>query len=416
MSQHRTGAPTEPALSGSTEASTLSSGGALAQVSTRESILIVDDTPANLRLLSQMLAERGYQVRPVPDGQLALVATRAEPPDLILLDIRMPEMDGYEVCEHLKADDQTRGIPIIFISALDETQDKVKAFTAGGVDYITKPFQIEEVLARVETHLALRKLHKCLQDANRKMAQELVLAGEVQTTFLSRELPDIPGWQLSVALEPARETSGDFYDVSLLPNGRLGILVADVVDKGVAAALYMALSWTLIRSYAVEYPTQPELVLTAVNRRILTDTHTNQFVTVFYGILDPITGTLVYCNAGHCPPFLISAQNGEGVQKLTRTGVPLGIFEDEAWEQAVVQLAPGEVLVLYTDGITEARDAQGACSGADRLLASVRANLGRPAESIQQAVMADVHEFVGDGPQSDDIALAIIVRNPTADE
>ncbi|NIU62099.1 MAG: response regulator, partial [Pseudomonas stutzeri] len=232
-------------------------------------ILIVDDTPANLRLLSQMLAEQGYRVRPAPDGPLALAAARAEHPDLILLDIRMPEMDGYQVCEHLKADVRTRDIPIVFISALDATEDKVRAFTVGGVDYVTKPFQVEEVLARVETHLALRRMQKQLQRANRKMERELALAGEVQASFLPRQLPDIPGWQLSVTLRPARATSGDFYDVNLLPNGRLGILVADVVDKGAGAALFMALSSTLIRTYAVEYPAQPELALKAVNHRIL---------------------------------------------------------------------------------------------------------------------------------------------------
>ena len=394
MSHDQADAPKAPALS-----------------SPKGNILIVDDTPANLRLLSQMLAEQGYQVRPVPDGSLALAATRAEPPDLILLDIRMPEMNGYEVCEHLKADAQTRDIPIIFISALDATQDKVRAFTAGGVDYVTKPFQFEEVLARVETHLALRRLQKRLQDANKKMERELALAGEVQASFLPRELPDIPGWQISVTLKPARETSGDFYDVNLLPNGRLGILVADVVDKGVGAALFMALSWTLIRTYAAECPAQPELVLSAVNRRILEDTDANQFVAVFYGILDPATGTSVYCNAGHCPPYLISAQNDEDVQKLVRTGVPLGIFEDETWEQGVVQLVPGDVLVLYTDGITEAQNEQEAFFGEDRLLESVRANLGRPAQDIQDAIITAVYEFMGDAPQSDDITLAIVVRD-----
>jgi sigma-B regulation protein RsbU (phosphoserine phosphatase) len=398
MSHDQADAPKEPALS-----------------SSKGNILIVDDTPANLRLLSKMLAEQGYRVRPVPDGSLALAATRAEPPDLILLDIRMPEMNGYEVCEHLKADAQTRDIPIIFISALDATQDKVRAFTVGGVDYVTKPFQFEEVLARVETHLALRKLQKQLQDANRKMARELALAGEVQASFLPRELPHIPGWQLSVTLKPARETSGDFYDVNLLPNGRLGILVADVVDKGVGAALFMALSWILIRTYAAEYPTQPELVLSAVNRRILKDTNANQFVAVFYGILDPATGTLVYCNAGHCPPYLVSAQSGEDVRKLIRTGVPLGIFEDETWEQGVVQLAPGDVLVLYTDGITEAQNEQEAFFGEDRLLESVRASLGHPAQDIQDAIITDIHKFMDDAPQFDDIALAVVVRDSTAE-
>ena len=175
----------------------------------------------------------------------------------------------------------------------------------------------------------------------------------------------------------------------------------------------MALSWTLIRTYAAECPAQPELVLSAVNRRILEDTDANQFVAVFYGILDPATGTSVYCNAGHCPPCLISAQNDEDVQKLVRTGVPLGIFEDETWEQGVAQLVPGDVLVLYTDGITEAQNEQEAFFGEDRLLESVRANLGRPAQDIQDAIITAVYEFMGDAPQFDDIALAVVVRDST---
>jgi signal transduction histidine kinase len=130
----------------------------------KANILIVDDTPANLRLLSGMLTERGYKVRSVINGQMALTAARAAPPDLILLDIRMPEMNGYEVCEALKSDERTADVPIIFISALDEAQDKVRAFTAGGVDYVTKPFQFEEVLARVKTHLALCDLRQELEE------------------------------------------------------------------------------------------------------------------------------------------------------------------------------------------------------------------------------------------------------------
>jgi len=130
----------------------------------RGDILIADDTPANLRLLSNMLSDQGYKVRAVINGQMALTAVRAAPPDLILLDIRMPGMSGYEVCEALKADPSTQDIPVIFISALDEIHDKVKAFTVGGVDYVTKPFQFEEVLARVQTHLALRNLQRQLQE------------------------------------------------------------------------------------------------------------------------------------------------------------------------------------------------------------------------------------------------------------
>ena len=128
----------------------------------RGNIMIVDDTLPNLRLLGKMLTERGYLVRGITNGPMALTAAASEPPDLILLDIIMPEMDGFEVCQRLKSDGRTRAVPVIFLSALDEAMDKVRAFTVGGVDYITKPFQVEEVLARVATHLALQSLTKQL--------------------------------------------------------------------------------------------------------------------------------------------------------------------------------------------------------------------------------------------------------------
>jgi sigma-B regulation protein RsbU (phosphoserine phosphatase) len=387
------------------------------RVETIGDILIVDDTPNNLRLLSQMLSEQGYGVRAVTSGSRALASVEAAPPDLILLDIKMPGMSGYEVCEHLKANEHTHDIPVIFISSLDATQDKVKAFTAGGVDYVTKPLQLEEVLARVETHLSLRRLqeqlqeaNKKLEDANSKMKQELALAGEVQASFLPSKLPEVPGWQLAAKLEPARETSGDFYDVIVLPHGQLGILIADVVDKGVGAALYMALNWTLMRTYAREYPDDPERVLHAVNRRIVADTYGSQFVTVFYGALDPATGTLTYCNAGHNPPILLSAQEESVVQMLSRTGMALGVVEDTNWEQGVVQLAPGDTLVLYTDGVTDAQDQQGAFFGQERLQEVAQANRLRSAHEVQEALMAAVREFVGDATRFDDVALVIVVR------
>ncbi|MBW8010420.1 MAG: response regulator [Chloroflexi bacterium] len=160
----------------------------------RGDILIVDDTPDNLRLLSTFLTDQGFKVRSVISGPMALTATRSSPPDLILLDITMPEMNGYEVSQRLKQDEQTRDIPIIFISALNETLDKVKAFSVGGVDFITKPFQFEEVLARVETHLSLRKLQTQLQTLNDELegrvearTAELVELNSAYERFVPRE-------------------------------------------------------------------------------------------------------------------------------------------------------------------------------------------------------------------------------------
>ena len=246
--------------------------------------------------------------------------------------------------------------------------------------------------------------------AHERVAQELALAGQIQANFLPDELPDVRGWQLAAMLKPARETSGDFYDVISLPHGRLGILIADVTDKGMGAALYMALSRTLIRTYAVEYGTQPELVLSAANRRVLADARAGLFVTVFYGVLDPATGTLTYCNAGHNPPYFISAQSGNAVQELHRTGIPLGILDGASWTKGSVDLAPGDVLVLYTDGVTEAQNAQEAFFDEERLLEVVQTNLGNSAQSMQDALMAQVTTFVGNAPQSDDITLMVVVR------
>jgi serine phosphatase RsbU (regulator of sigma subunit) len=264
---------------------------------------------------------------------------------------------------------------------------------------------VQSLAAQIASALHRAKIYQ--------VEQEMAVAGKIQASFLPDELPHIPGWQLAATLKPARETSGDFYDVIPLPNSQVGILIADVADKGTGAALYMALSRTLIRTYAPQYHSRPDYVLKIANRRILTDTRADLFVTVFYGIIDTITGTLTYCNAGHNPPYLFSAQNNNEAQKLTKTGMALGVIEDTAWEQRTIQLAPDDLLVLYTDGVTDAENGQGTAFGEDRLREIVQANLERPAQDMQDTLMTEIHNFVGDAPQFDDITLMIVVRNST---
>ena len=159
-------------------------------LSANADILIVDDTPANLNVLSAILGKRGYRVRPAINGALALKAAQKAAPDLILLDVQMPGLDGYEVCRQLKADAQTRAIPVIFISALDDVLDKVEAFQVGGVDYITKPFQIEEVLARVENQLALHKQREAIAALLARNQQLIALANDE----LRPQLGQIADW------------------------------------------------------------------------------------------------------------------------------------------------------------------------------------------------------------------------------
>jgi sigma-B regulation protein RsbU (phosphoserine phosphatase) len=249
----------------------------------------------------------------------------------------------------------------------------------------------------------------------------LAVARQVQKSFLPDEPPHIPGWQVAMALEPARQTSGDFYDFIPLPNGRWGIVIADVADKGMGAALYMAVSRTLIRTYAAEYHSRPDFALRVTNRRILADSQVSTFVTAFYLILDPLTGTLEYCNAGHNPPYLLRAQENAGApfeaHVLHRTGMALGVAEDASWEQATIQMDPGDILVLYTDGVTEAQDAGGTLFGDERLLAVLGGSAAMPArpehvaQGIRDALLARVREFVGDASQFDDITLVVIARD-----
>jgi sigma-B regulation protein RsbU (phosphoserine phosphatase) len=261
-----------------------------------------------------------------------------------------------------------------------------------------------------------------LKEENERVRQELAMAWHIQESFLPKELPYVPGWQLAAKLEPAKQTSGDFYDLIPLPDGRLGLLVADVTDKGMGAALYMALSRTIIRTFAGEFHAEPQKVLNAAHRRILADSDTDQFVTVFYGILDPTTGVLTYSNAGHNPPFLLGGRSGSApaidseqliaVHELMNTGPPLGLrmFKDIAWEQGSVQVGDGDVLVLYSDGVTEAQDLREEFFEEERLLNVLRANVGRSAQLIQDALIGEVHSFVGQAPQSDDITVMVIVR------
>jgi serine phosphatase RsbU (regulator of sigma subunit) len=247
--------------------------------------------------------------------------------------------------------------------------------------------------------------------AHEVAVQELAVAGQIQASFLPDTLPEIEGWQIAAALLPARETSGDFYDAFTLPNGRLGLLVADVSDKGMGAALYMALSRTLLRTYAFEYHARPDFVMRVANRRILADTQAGLFVSVFYGVVDPYAGTLTYANAGHNPAYLVSHGSRAQVASLTRTGMVLGVMEGREWEEVTLPMHPGDMLVLYSDGITEAQNEQGEFFGEERLRALVGACYGQSAPAVRDGILAAVHDFAGDAVQFDDITLMVVVRN-----
>ena len=246
---------------------------------------------------------------------------------------------------------------------------------------------------------------------HRKVTQEMAEAGRIQTTFIPIHSPIIPGYDISSKLLPARETSGDFYDFIDLDDGKLAIVIADVGDKGAGAALYMALSRTLIRTYVGERKLEPKEVLHNVNRRILSDTHQGIFLTAFLGILDPNLNTFTYVNAGHNPPFIVSKKDaGYSLIKLEKTGTLVGLFEEITWEERKIQINPGEVLILYTDGITEAQNNSGQFFGNERLSIILKESFSTLAESYRDAIFDRVQKFIGSAPRLDDITLIVIAK------
>lgn len=258
---------------------------------------------------------------------------------------------------------------------------------------------------------ALHQAHTYAESlAMQRTRQELDLARGIQASFLPEALPSMSGWQITAVLEPARQIAGDFYDFIPLSDGSLAVLIADVADKGLGPALYMALCRTLLRTFTGQYPGIPARVMAASNQRILQDARANLFVTVFYAILEPDSGRLTYCNAGHPPPWLFSQEDGRMPVRLSNTGMPLGIDERAEWQEETIQIRPGDHLLLYTDGVMDAQNELGEFVDRQLVMQSVQACLEHGPASVEEAILSVVHNFVGEAPRFDDITLVIIGR------
>jgi sigma-B regulation protein RsbU (phosphoserine phosphatase) len=405
----------------------------MSETSRTANILVVDDTPANLQVLAGMLKERGYKVRPVPSGKLALLAARRDPPDLILLDINMPDMNGYEVCEHLKAEEKLSGIPVIFISALSEQLDKVKAFAIGGVDYITKPFQMEELHARVETHLSLRRLQIDLEatnarlaKANDRMSRDLKAAARIQETFLPSKLLCIPGVEFAWSYRPCDELAGDGLNVVPLGGAQVGLYVLDVSGHGVASAL---LSVTLSRFLsplsdpasilgtsgglrAQSSITPPAEVTGVLNRLFPFDGSIGQFVTMIYGILSVDSGLFEYASAGHPGPIHLPV--GAIPKILESEGLPIGLGDD-AYEERSVHLSAGDRLFLYSDGVPEAMNLAGIQFGKTRLMDVIERTRTVALQTSVSSLLNEITRWQGSETPQDDVSVLAIEIASVAD-
>lgn len=322
-------------------------------------LLVVDDNPANCELLVRRLQRQGHGVEFVEGGREALARLRATDFDLVLLDITMPGMDGYQVLAEMKADAALSHIPVVMVSALDEIESVVRCLGLGADDYLPKPFDPALLRARVESSLARKRLHDSERRYLRAMERELEIGRQIQQGFLPDALPRVDGWQIAARFLPARQVAGDFYDVFALRNGSLFLVVADVCDKGVGAALYMALFRSLIRAIAGQGGDGDSVQALTRTARSTSDyiatVHggANMFATAFLAVLEPVSGDFVYVNAGHDAPMLVR-RGAQAIERLMPTGAALGLMPDQAFGVAAGRLAPGDLLLAFTDGVTEA--------------------------------------------------------------
>ncbi|MBW1981811.1 MAG: SpoIIE family protein phosphatase [Deltaproteobacteria bacterium] len=374
---------------------------------TNEKILLVDDNPTNLQVLYQTLSGRGYKLLVAKNGESALAVARKAAPHLILLDIMMPDIDGYEVCRRLKEDENTSEIPIIFLSALDETEDKVRGLDLGAVDYIAKPFQADEVIARVNTHLTIYRLKREVEQQKAELERELEIVSEVQRDLLPKQLPTIKGMKLAAYYKTSRYAGGDYYDIIRLEDNQWGIMIADAEGHSAPAAVRMAMTCALLRGYH-ESATDPAALLRDVNET-LCDVMEGSFVTALYCVYDSTLRSLRMARAGHMPAVLCRPGEGRAVE-LSCDGVhPLGIFPYEHVPVTEAPLRSGDHVLFYTDGLTERFNPRGEMYGLDRLLTRFQGSTSSEPQEVLDAIMADAERFADGLPAEDDQALLLCV-------
>jgi serine phosphatase RsbU (regulator of sigma subunit) len=372
-------------------------------------ILIVDDVKANVDVLVEALRDE-YKLSVALDGGNALKQVEKNPPDLILLDIMMPGIDGYEVCRRLREAPATREIPVMFLSALEDVQDKARGFEVGGNDYLTKPFEILEVKARVRSLLKAKSYADAIKAA---MERDLSIAREIQMGILPADLtPCTKGTGLDIfaMMEPAKQVGGDLYEVLRVDDDHVAVIVGDVSGKGIPAALFMAVTMTLVRTMARQFK-QPDEILRRLNDELAAQNPRGMFVTVACLVFDLRSGQVTGASAGHGPLVLLRAdQTSRPV--FPSTGMVAGLFPDRPFTCEYLQLKPGDTLVLFTDGVTDAADTRADTFGDERVLECLQSAPGRSARETVEALLGAVREFSAGAPQFDDITLLAVRYAP----
>lgn len=414
-----------------------------------QTILIIDQQAERRNLLRGQLEALGYVVTALDNGRAALDLLKTQRFDLALLELGLwGAINSYQVLDRMRATGALMMTPVLMIAPDDSDPGLARCFEMGAVDYIPASCLLPVVKARVQGMLAQRTLLEHQQNDDQqetllKIERDVQIARQIQLGFLPSQLPQLPGWEIAARFHPAREVAGDFYDAFMLTqNRRVGFVIADVCDKGVGAALFMSLSRSLVRAFAQQHYSLSDWTnvlgdsgdaFTPVARRekgrqalptigaaslknamvltnnYITDNHLdmNMFVTLFFGVFDPVTGALIYANGGHCPPLIVGP---DGIRtKLAMTGPAVGLIPGADFNIAHAQIEPGEILFCYSDGVTDARNPERQFFGEKRLLQL----LAQPAASATEVLdrfERNLQAHIASADQFDDITMLAIQR------
>ena len=376
-------------------------------------ILVVDDEPRNVRILQIHLNAQGYTVYTAEDGVEALDVVERDAPDLILLDINMPKMDGFEVVKQIRANKATEFIPIVMITALRDTREnRIKSIEAGADDFIEKPFDSLEVLARVRSLLRIKEYQDTLAKHNARLEEELQMARSIQEILIPQNgVQELSGFRIASRCCPEMAVGGDFFDVwEIVPN-RLGVFISDVMGHGVSAAFVTVFIKTILAEFQELIEDNPGYLLEILNTRFndLISSRLFMFATAFCGIIDLGKEELVCANAGHSFPLLC-----DGHQQTCyaigdkNTGNGLGIWRESVYETVRYPFGPLSKIFLYTDGVYEAKSPQGVEFTVERLQKLVSECASQSAAKLIVSVSEAVDTFTANCPKDDDLTLLAI--------
>lgn len=386
-------------------------------------LLIVDDNDDNRFALTRRLTREGYtNLVTASNGRKALELLQSRRFDLVLLDIVMPDMNGYQVLEHLKASAELRDVPVIMISAVEDLDSVIRCVELGAEDYLPKPFNATLLRARVGASLEKKRLRDEVRASLARLERELDAARLLQLGMLSTTFP---AWSperpvlVHALMEPAREVGGDLYDFFYAPPDMFCFAVGDVSGKGAQAAMFMARTRSLVRM-AVELfraltakQGSPSGIAEAVNRELCQDNGEHMFVTLFLGFVDTRTGALTYINAGHPAPYVLRASGDiERVEGDPQT--PLGVRSGAVYQDRTISLQPGDGIFACTDGIAEAMNPLEQLYTEARLESDLKtAHKAAPADMIR-IVKQHIDDFTGTAPKADDVTMLALRWLPDA--